>query len=133
MVRRIEYFMLVLVATLALAGCSSTPEEMESLDKAARSYERFIRWGEFDKAKQFHLKNPVLDDLERRRLQFYRVTAYNIVSYSTPNLKHAYMIAEIKYYKNDRPVIKTITVKQDWEYDEEKKIWSLTTPFPHFR
>ena len=50
-----------------------------------------------------------------------------------PNLKNAYMLVEIKYYKNDRPVIKTITVRQHWKWEEKSEIWYIDTPFPKFR
>ena len=133
MLQQIKLSILMLLTVLVMFGCASTPEELENLDIATRSYERFIRWGEFDRAKQFHIKDPVLEDLERRRLKFYRITGYNIIHHQNPDLKSAYIVVEIKYYKNERPVIKSITVKQKWEYDEKKKIWSITTPFPNFR
>lgn len=128
-------FKIFIIAWLltALTACSTTPDEMEMLDKSQRSYERAIRWGEFNVAKSFHKNDPVLHSIERRRLKLYRVTDYNILRSDTPDLNNAHLLVEIKYYRNDRPVIKTLTVKQDWKRDEKTGIWYVDSKFPDFR
>lgn len=127
-------FKFVLLAALfsSLFSCAST-SELDALDKSTRSYERAIRWGEFARAKAFHKGDPVLHDIERRRLKYYRVTGYNTVSHQTPDINNSYVFVEVKYYKNDRPVIKSLTMKQHWKRDEGTKIWYLDTPFPKFK
>lgn len=117
----------------SLISCSISPDEMETLDSSIRSYERAIRWGEFSRAKSFHKNSPELSDLERRRLKLYRVTDYATLQHDTPDTFNSYLMVEVKYYKNDMPVIKTITAKQHWKREKESKIWYLDTPFPAFR
>lgn len=128
-------FKLVLVFTIfsSLFSCSLSPDAMVTLDKSIMSYERAVRWGEFTRAKSFHKDAPTLSDLERRRLKLYKVTAYKTLQNDTPNRHNAYLLVEIKYYKNDRPVIKSMTVKQHWKREAESEIWYLDTPFPKFR
>lgn len=132
MVRRMFKFTVLAVVFSSLFSCAST-SEFDALDKSARSYERAIRWGEFARAKAFHKGDPVLHDIERRRLKFYRVTGYNTLSNQTPDSNNSYVLVEVKYYKNDRPVIKTISVKQHWKREEKTGIWYLDTPFPTFK
>jgi len=128
-------FKLVLVFTLfsSLYSCAVSPDEMVLLDRSIMSYERAIRWGDFTRAKSFHKKDPTLSDLERRRLKLYRVTGYSTLQNDVRDRHNAYLYVEVKYYKNDRPVIKTITLKQHWKRDNDSKIWYLDSQFPKFR
>ena len=124
---------ILLVTTSLLFSCSSTPDEIEILDRSVMSYERALRWGEFSRAKSFHKKAPTLSDLERRRLKIYRVTNYETLQHNTIDLQNANIFVEIKYYKNNQASVKTITVKQRWKRDKDGKIWYLDSPFPNFR
>lgn len=133
MVKLLFKFVFVFVIYSSLSSCAVGPDEMVLLDRSISSYDRAIRWAEYSRAKSFHKSDPVLSDLERRRLKLYRVTDYKILQNDTPNVHNAYLLVEIKYYKNDRPVIKSLTVKQHWKREEESKTWYLDTPFPNFR
>jgi len=133
MVQRFFSFLLLSIMVLPLFSCSSISDEMQVLESSLRSYERAIRWGEFARAKSFHKNDSNLSDLERRRLKLYRVTGYNVLNEDFADTKNAYLQVEIKYYKNDRPVIKSMTVKQHWKRDEGSKIWYLNSNFPKFR
>lgn len=130
-----SFFNLFFAITLfsSLVSCAVSPDEMEVLDSSIRSYERAIRWGEFTRAKSFHKSSPVLSDLERRRLNFYRVTGYTVLQQDIPNKYNAHLMVEIKYVKKDMQVIKTITSKQHWKRDKDSKIWYLNSAFPEFR
>ena len=133
MVKRLSKLVVIFTLFIPLFSCSLTPNAMVSLDISTISYEKAIRWGDFSKAKSFHKKSPELSDLERRRLKFYRVTDYATLQTSTPDEFNSFALVEIKYYKNDRPVIKAFTVKQHWKRDEDSEIWYLDSSFPKFR
>lgn len=126
---------LVFICTIStsLFSCSVTSNKMEMLEKSMMSYERAIRWGEFTRAKTYHKKDSALSDIERRRLKLYRISGYSIIQNQTVDQHNAYLLVEIKYYKNDRPSIKNVTVKQHWKRDKEGKVWYLDSPFPKFR
>lgn len=133
MVTRLFKLVLVFIIFISLLSCSLSPDEMVLLDRSIRSYEKAIRWGDFTRAKSFHKNASMLSDLERRRLKFYRVTGYSILQNNTPDRNNSHLLVEIKYYKNDRPVIKTFTINQYWKREEGSKIWYLDSPFPKFR
>jgi hypothetical protein len=133
MVKQLVKLVLVFTIFTSLFSCSLSPDAMETLDKSTRSYERAIRWGEFTRAKSFHKNTPILSDLERRRLKFYRVTGYSVLQNNTTDRYNAHLLVEIKYIRNDRQVIKSLTVKQNWKREKDSKVWYLTTPFPKFR
>lgn len=133
MIKTVFNVVITTVLFISLASCSVTPDEMTLLDRSEKSYERAIRWGEFTRAKSFHKSAPMLSDLERRRLKLYRVTDYAILQNDTADMHNAYLVVEVKYYKNDRPVIKSLTFKQHWKRDEGGKVWYLDSAFPKFR
>ena len=133
MVKRLSKLVVIFTLFIPLFSCSLTPNAMVSLDISTISYEKAIRWGDFSKAKSFHKKSPELSDLERRRLKFYRVTDYATLQTSTPDEFNSFALVEIKYYKNDRPVIKAFTVKQHWKRDKDSELWYIDSPFPKFR
>ena len=132
MFNRLFKLVSLFVASIVLFACTMT-NEIELLDLQTMSYERAVRWGEFARAKSFHKDAPLLTDLERRRLKNYRVTDYSVLQNRTPNLNNSYLIVEIKYYKNDRPVIKSVVVKQHWKREKESEIWYLNSPYPKFK
>ena len=133
MAKSLFKFILIFTIFVSLVSCSVSPDPAVTLDKSVTSYERAIRWGEFVRAKSFHKKAPELSDLERRRLKFYRVTGYTTLQNNTPDKHNAYFTVEIKYYKNDQLVIKSVTVKQHWKREKKSTLWYLDTPFPKFR
>lgn len=128
-------FKLAFVFTIfsSLFSCALSPDVMVVLDNSTKSYERAIRWGDFGRAKSFHKAAPTLSDLQRRRLKLYRVTDYKMLQNDTLNGNNAYLLVEIKYYKNDRPVIKSIIVKQHWKRAEKSEVWYIDSPFPDFK
>lgn len=133
MLRSLFKHFLVLTLFISLFSCAIKPDPMRLLDSSTSSYEKAIRWAEFDRAKSFHKKAPNLSDLERRRLKFYRVTGYATLQKDTPDKYNSYLTVQIKYYKSDQPVIKTITVRQHWKREKNGKLWYLGSPFPKFR
>ena len=133
MVKRLLKVVFVFAITSTLFSCAGTQDVMQALDTSVRGYERAIRWGEFTRAKSFHKNEPTLTDLERRRLKYYRVTAYSVLQHSTPDSHNSHLLVEIKYIQKDRQVIKTFTVKQHWKRDKESEVWYLNTAFPKFR
>ncbi len=133
MIKAIFKLVIVFFLVTTVSSCAVSPDEMVLLDRSIMSYERAIRWGDFVRAKSFHKNDPVLSDLERRRLKLYRVTGYSTLQKEIKDRHNAYLYVEVKYYKNDRPVIKTISYKQHWKRDKDSKIWYLDSAFPRFR
>ncbi len=133
MVKKLLKFTVMFTIFMSLFSCSMTPDAGALLDTSTMSYEKAIRWGNFGRAKSFHKEAPHLSDLERRRLKFYRVTGYSVLQNDFPDSNNAYLIVEIKYYKNDLSVIKTFTVKQHWQRDKDSTVWYLSSSFPKFR
>lgn len=62
------------------------------------------------------------------------MSGYNVV-YNTmaPDLQHATQVVEVKYYNTDYQVVREMTLRNEWEFDEKAKQWYLTNPLPDFK
>ena len=126
-------FFIITTSAISLTSCAVAPDEMEMLDRATRAYERAFRWGDFARAKTYHMGETALSDLERRRLQLYKITGYDLLQVDTPDRFNSYVVVEVKYYKESNASVKTIVVKQHWKRDKDSQHWYLTTKFPNLR
>ena len=118
---------------LVLSACASSSEQGRMFERSTFAYERAIRWGEFNKALAFHRgKDEPLDESTRRELKQIRVTSYDTVYARRLGENEVEQIVEVKYYLENQVVERSLTLKQHWEYDENKQAWYLTSPFPSF-
>jgi len=120
-----------------LLGCVtvSTYQRMARFDATAESYYDAIRWSDFETAGRFRKTDPGTPipaeaaDLNRR----VQVTAYEIkemiVSEDESRIRRT---AEIRYYRLDKMVEKSLREQEIWEYDESINRWVLQGPFPAF-
>ena len=71
------------LAVLALAACSSNPEE-KARGEAFKQYETIIRWSQWDAAADFiapeYIEEHPITRLDMDRLRLFRVTAYTVRS-----------------------------------------------------
>lgn len=138
-VTKTVYILLVtaLLAAGLLSGCQTIGEREQSkiLEETLRAYSSVIRWGSLQKAYSFRKPSGEegLDDIPKG-LDNIRVTSYEVVQGPTMTSETtAVQAVLIEYIHKDRQVIKKITDKQLWRYDEEKESWSLATKVPNFK
>ncbi len=123
----------VLIVAGLLSACSSTPDELESFEAATETYEKAIRWREFRIARKYHKELGEYNNVTREKLKQIRVTRYSVIqSVMEPDLKKATQVVDIRYYNDLYARERDITVNQIWVYDDKRKHWQLTTPFPEF-
>ena len=134
-VRKFCSGMILLVLVFGQTSCATLSDQMRQLQEALRRYEYALRWQDFDLAMSLH-KNVTkqLSPEERKHLKQFKVTAYN-VKYSRvyDGETKCTQIIEIGYYIEDRVVLKEMTIKNEWEYDEDKYIGRLTNDYPEFK
>jgi len=118
-----------------LSACSSVPKELETLDDMMNMYERALRWQNYDGVISLHKNDRGKMTPEKRRyLKRFRVTSYDEVYRKLgANNKSATQVIEVKYYNDDYAVIKGLTLRNQWEYDDKTKRWQLDNPFPNFK
>lgn len=125
---------ILLVFLFLSSGCGVGQQQGRLFELSNLSYERALRWGDFNKALAFHQgRNEPLDEATRAELKQIRVTAYDIVYARRVGENEIEQVVEVKYYLEDRAVERETTFDQRWEFDPEKKSWYLTSPFPEFQ
>jgi len=127
---------LILCVPLLLAGCASVERDKQAiaLKSAANGYETAIRWGYYETA--FGYLHP---DLRKDKglpegLGNLRVTGYDVVQ--PPHIQDeetAAQIVNIEYVFEDRQVVKRLTDRQIWKWDDEQDSWWLMSGLPAFQ
>ena len=124
--------LLVMGLALLLSACSTTPGEIEALDKVLRAYEHSMRWSRLELAGQYYKEPPLFSKRDKQRLKNINVTSYKVMDLNASTTE-AIQRVEIRYFNNNTAVEKEFTDIQKWEYDPEAELWKLTSEFPEFK
>ncbi|NEX21568.1 hypothetical protein G3480_14825 [Thiorhodococcus mannitoliphagus] len=127
---------LALLVTGMLSGCGSIKKDKMAvtLQNATNGYQSALRWGYFENAFGFV-------DPEKRKnrelpanLEGIRLTGYDVVQspIAKKDSNTAMQLVKIEYLHEDKQVVKTLTDRQIWRYDEEEKKWWLESGLPKF-
>ncbi|MFP3874055.1 MAG: hypothetical protein ACLFQT_05225 [Thiohalophilus sp.] len=122
----------VIGLALLLGSCSTTPSEVDALDKVLRAYEHSMRWSRLELAGQYYKEPPELSKRDKQRLKNIKVTSYKVLDL-TASRTEAVQRVEMHYFNTNNAVEKEFTDIQKWEYDKEAEHWQLTSEFPEFR
>jgi len=112
-----------------LAGCASLSDQMDRLNQSLLSYEKAIRWGEFDSAYAMHKEPPPVP----AALKNVRVTRYEVKERNyDQTTQTARQTVMIQYYSLDTSREVTVEDRQEWEYLKEAQRWRRTDEPPRF-
>jgi hypothetical protein len=121
------------LAVAVLGGCASVSDQikLDRFNTVARGYGSAIAMSHFEAANLFG--DPPAEARELSRLQTYRVATYDVknVDLSEDKLR-VVQVVEIKYYRLDRMIVKTLRDEQLWGYDPETEMWRLKSGLPAF-
>jgi len=120
-----------------LGGCAQVESKQKamSLQSTIRAYESTIRWADFETARAFQRPGPdAPPGPDPASLRHIRVTSCEstIINISEDGTE-AQVIADIRYYNDERMTVSEITDRQTWHYDGAEKRWILMSPLPAFR
>lgn len=119
-----------------LAGCGSVEKDKMavSLQSATSGYQSALRWGYYENAYGYVDPEKRKDQDSLAELEGIRLTGYDVVQ--PPVMKQgagsAAQIVNIEYLFEDKQVVKKLTDRQIWRYDEEGKKWWLVSGLPAF-
>jgi len=119
-----------------IVGCSNVElVKQTKFERTSRAYEKAIRWSDFETASHF-IKDTTAEKKspDIKKLKHFKVINYEIKETSLlKQQSRVLQIAEISYYRDDSPVVKTMTNHQLWEYDATLKNWYLLSGLPDFK
>ena len=127
---------IVVFLAIVLAACNGlgARQKGDGLVTAMDEYVAALRWGRFDSAKAYHLKEdgsqPQFDSAQ---LEYIRVTGHTVKKKTiNETLDEAEVEMEMQYYNNEYGTLKKINVNLVWWYDGNSKRWYLGSDFPKF-
>jgi len=128
---------IILFSVLLLVGCATYSEmrQMDKFEETAEAYKRAISWSEFDVASSFiKTKEGEEDSLDLEPLQAFKVASYDLKkAFPSADKTKVVQIVEISYFRIQTLVLKRLSDRQVWEYDDEKGQWYLKSGLPDFK
>jgi hypothetical protein len=126
---------ILLLATMLLGSCGTIEKDRKALGLQASTsgYQSALRWGYYETA--FGYLHP---DLRKGKpvppeLKGVRLTGYDVVQPPLIQEKGAAtQIVEIEYIHEDRQVVKRLTDRQTWQWDDMLESWWLHSGLPRF-
>lgn len=126
----------LLGALLLLPGCATVEKDKRALalQAATNGYQSAIRWGYYETA--FGYLHP---DLRKGKplpegLTDIRLTGYEVVQPPTMQDENtATQVVNIEYLYEDRQVVKRVSDRQVWTWDDELDSWWLKSGLPAFQ
>ena len=129
--------LLIIFLAILAVSCASVDDmkRMEKFEQATDTYELAIRWSDFDMASTF-LKNQEDPEIATliENLKQYKVTSYTVKRYlPSADKSQILIIADIQFFKINGLIVKNISHRQIWKYDQDKKNWFLTSGLPDLK
>jgi hypothetical protein len=124
-----------LAVLLGLAGCGATMERggrVEQFDKIAKSYEKAIRWSDFERAAGIAGLSPKQREAAQKLLQV-KVISYETMSAEVaPDALQVSQTVQIEYTIEGSVKLRRIQDRQGWRFDESQGRWVLVSGLPDF-
>lgn len=128
-------FPIALLAAFLASACGTIEKDRQALglQAATAGYQSALRWGYYETA--FGYVNP---DLRKGKpvppeLKGIRLTGYDVVQPPLIQEKNtATQIVDIEYLHEDRQVIKRLSDRQTWRWDDKLGSWWLQSGLPKF-
>lgn len=136
--RRLLGVSILLACAVPLAligGCGVVKKDKRAvtLQNATNGYQAALRWGYYENAYGF-VAPEIRDKTPTPPVKpGLHLTGYDVVQPPVMlDADKATQIVAIEYLYEDRQVVKRLTDRQLWHWDEEKKTWWLMTGLPTF-
>ena len=132
--RMLKIGLLLLLATVALAGCAATKMDRNSeLDKVQYAYSAAIRWGDFEGAwnlvdPEYRKAHP-MTDLEFERYKQVQISSYHDLA-AQADANVALREIAIGVINRNTLVERQTRYTERWRYDPEARTWWLTVGLP---
>jgi len=129
--------LLIIFLAILAVSCASVNDmkRMEKFEQATDTYELAIRWSDFDMASTF-LKNQEDPEIATliENLKQYKVTSYTVKRYlPSADKSQILIIADIQFFKINGLIVKNISHRQIWKYDQDKENWFLSSGLPDLK
>lgn len=118
------------------AGCATITEKnrMAGFEEISKAYERIMLGSKFETAHGFTDPKSVRKGIEFTAYKGIKIVEYRVKEgWVSDDKLVVNQIVEMKYYRIDRLVVRTIRYEQLWKYDDLKNTWLLQTGLPELK
>jgi hypothetical protein len=123
------------LAVLLLVGCAAVEKDRRalSLDSTTRAYLAALRWSDFEGAFGFLPPETRLQQELPAGFNDLRITRYEILKppVITTDTQATQTVA-IEYLYEYNQVVRRITDRQSWRWDDQAQAWWLESGLPEF-
>lgn len=124
-----------LFIVLVLTGCASLEKDRHAmgLEAATNAYQSALRWGDFDTAMGLLAPELRKDEELPQDLTDLRITRYEVMQ--PPVIQaddSATQTVNIEYLFEYNQILRRVTDRQVWRWDEQDKAWWLQSGLPAF-
>ena len=128
--------LLPIIASLLLAACATDKPQGDALEMRLDSYESTLRFGgDLTQAVGFldpaWLESHPISELELERLRQVTVTGYQAADVQPIDELHVMQVVRMEVVNNHTQQARSVVDRQEWRYDEEAKVWWLTSGLPN--
>ena len=126
----------VFLLAVFIFGCAISEKlKMDKFSETTKAYGEAVVWGHYEAANLYRKDGGLdKDKPDHQHLINFKVASYDVKQVKLSDDKsRATQIVEIKYFKLDNMIVKSIRDTQLWEYDLENNRWYLVTGLPEFK
>lgn len=128
-----KFNLMALTAGAAILLACTSDIFLMKRDETLNRYAMAVRWGEFEKAREFQLP-AFRKPLDEAWLKNIHISTYDTVfTREDATGKSVEQTVEIHYFNEQAGVEKSLTDRQVWRFDEDAERWVLMTDLPTFR
>jgi hypothetical protein len=125
-----------LLTAILLQACAAVDDSKKSinLDQTLYYYESAMRWADFSAANSMRRsEGDTVPANNPEKLKHIKVTGYDVLSTKpSDDETKVFITVKISYYDEDNLKLRTLVDNQVWQFDEEQKVWYISTPLPVF-
>jgi hypothetical protein len=108
---------------------------MNKFSEVSKAYGEAILWSHYEAANLYRKSGAAAGETtDFEKLKNIKVAMYDVMQVDlSEDKRRVNQVVEIKYYKLDNMIIKTVRDEQLWEYDSDEDRWYLSSGLPQFK
>ncbi len=129
---------LIAMVVFFSTGCTTLKDKIHlvGFENISKSFEQVMLDSDFEVARGFI--NPEILQKEKEtdvtQYEDIKIVEYRVKKGHLSNdINEINQTAEVKYYRMDSLIVRTIYYEQLWKYDDVRKSWILQTGLPKFK
>jgi hypothetical protein len=118
------------------AGCMAIKDAtlMSGFEKVSQAYELVLLDSDFETAHGFIDPEVAREEVDFTAYKDIKIVEYQVKKGQVSNDKNRInQVAEVKYYRLDSLIVRTVRYNQLWKYDHVRKSWLLQTGLPELK